>query len=490
MAAWDDTPAAASGDAWQAHGGAGSDDGFTADTSGDNISKHANGDFGDAPQDGGCRICHADGHFARDCPEKGEGGGGENSGECYNCGEMGHNKADCPNPAVEREFTGACHFCSQTGHRASECPEKPAETCKVCKQEGHVASDCSVNRMFANFADLGIKDMSAEDAWKELEAADKDKDVDDIKKAILTYAKAFAEVTFEELEQTFRDAEMNTYLIAKQQEVSDTHTIINLQGKIDQEYVVSIQFSAKPRRAKFAEGWPESPEENLTRLGKAGLPMDRMVPKCSNCDQLGHTARACTEEKVEREKQAIECANCNNQGHRARDCPEPRKSGKRGCKNCGVEGHIAKECPEPRNPDTVECRNCGTMGHFSSDCPDREPDICRNCHQEGHRAKDCPNERVMKCRNCDELGHASRECPKPTDWSRVECSNCKEKGHSYKRCKNPPAEVEGDGDAGGDASGGGSWEAGGSAPAAASGGGDAWGAGGGDAAPATDGGGW
>jgi len=78
---------------------------------------------------------------------------------------------------------------------------------------------------------------------------------------------------------------MNTHLIAKQQEVSDTHTIVNLQGQQDQEYVVSIQFSAKPRRAKFAEGWPESPEDNTTRLAKAGLPMDRLVPKCSNCDR-------------------------------------------------------------------------------------------------------------------------------------------------------------------------------------------------------------
>ena len=77
---------------------------------------------------------------------------------------------------------------------------------------------------------------------------------------------------------------MKTFLIAKQQEVSDTHTIVNLQGKIDQKYVVSFQFSAKPRRAKFAEGWPATPEENMTRLAEAGLPLDRMVPKCSNCN--------------------------------------------------------------------------------------------------------------------------------------------------------------------------------------------------------------
>lgn len=59
---------------------------------------------------------------------------------------------------------------------------------------------------------------------------------------------------------------MKTYLIAKKQEVSETHTIVNLQGKVDQTYVVSFQFSAQPRRAKFAEGWPSSPEVQIIIL--------------------------------------------------------------------------------------------------------------------------------------------------------------------------------------------------------------------------------
>ena len=90
---------------------------------------------------------------------------------------------------------------------------------------------------------------------------------------------------------------MNTRLIAKEQNVSDTHTIVNLQGKIDQKYAVSIQFSDKPRRAAFAEGWPKSKEENTTRLAEAGFIADRMVPKCSNCDRTyplpGWTSACC-----------------------------------------------------------------------------------------------------------------------------------------------------------------------------------------------------
>jgi hypothetical protein len=151
---------------------------------------------------------------------------------------------------------------------------------------------------------MGIEQLAVEDAWSKLEAADKEKDVDDIKKvchlpqfdaiiltlansplpkAIIAYAKAYPDLTFPELESGFRDAFMNTYLIGKEQQVSDTHTIVNLQGEGDKTYVVSIQFSNKPRRAKFAEGWPNNPEDNMTRLAEAGFPMDRMVPKCDNC---------------------------------------------------------------------------------------------------------------------------------------------------------------------------------------------------------------
>lgn len=42
--------------------------------------------------------------------------------------------------------------------------------------------------MIASFAEMGVKEMSAEDAWKLIEDADKDKDVHDIKQ--VCYAQA------------------------------------------------------------------------------------------------------------------------------------------------------------------------------------------------------------------------------------------------------------------------------------------------------------
>ncbi|KAK4973438.1 hypothetical protein LTR42_005424 [Elasticomyces elasticus] len=161
--------------------------------------------------------------------------------------------------------------------------------------------------MIVFYDSLNIKEMPAEDAWKMLEAADTDKDVDDIKSAMLHYARAYPDLRYEELEQVFRDAEMNTYLIAKQQEVGKTHTIVNFQGKEDQEYVVSIQFSAKPRRAAMAESYPSSPEDNLVRLAKAGFPMSNNLTICRNCEEVGHPSSKCEADKREVEKPTPTC---------------------------------------------------------------------------------------------------------------------------------------------------------------------------------------
>jgi len=135
----------------------------------------------------------------------------------------------------------------------------------------------------------------------------------------------------------------------------DTMTIISLAGKIDQEFVLTFNWSAKARRGKFAEGWPSTPEENLERLQKAGIPCDRGIPKCdqvsfdyytgycstyadlTQCGELGHIKKHCKQEEVEgaeeRVRVEVKCMICNEVGHRARDCKQERTD-PFACRNC------------------------------------------------------------------------------------------------------------------------------------------------------------
>ncbi|KAJ9624797.1 hypothetical protein H2203_004747 [Taxawa tesnikishii (nom. ined.)] len=445
MSGWDDTSAPTGDDAW--NGGnntAGEDSGFN-NFNADNTSKHET-----------CRNCGKEGHFSRDCSEL-----KQTTGECFNCGQVGHNKADCPNERVERPLTGTCRVCNQESHRAAECPEKPPTTCRACGQEGHHSSECTANRVVFG---ADVETMDAEKAYEMMVQADEEKDVDAFKKAFMSYAKALPEVTLADLEQGFRDNNFNTYLIAKEQEIFGTHTIVDLKGQTGRQYVVSFQHTDKPRRPKFAAGWPSSPEENMTRLQNAGFIMDSLKQKCNNCGEVGHGSRSCPQEKIERgDRATITCSNCKEPGHRVRDCPSPRED-RNVCRNCKQPGHKASDCDQPRSAEGIECKNCGEMGHFSRDCPTREPMKCRNCGEEGHKSNECEKERVMTCRNCgqeghisrecpeprntmtcrncDQVGHMSKDCPEPKNWAKVQCRNCGEMGHGAGRCKNPPKEEE------------------------------------------------
>lgn len=352
---------------------------------------------------------------------------------------------------------------------AKECPRKPPMSCDNCGEEGHLRKDCTNARKIDR---SGVADMAAELAWDMIKRAAAEQDANDAKEGIQAYVKALnGGITFRELQEAFIHDKINIWLIATERSLIEIFTNMDLQGNMGKKYTVTYRFSEKPQRPRDIEGWPKSVDEILARLDDAGDVVDTGKPKCSNCDELGHTAKQCTQEKVVREAKGLSCYNCGADGHRIRDCTEPRKD-RFACRNCGKSGHKSVDCEEEPNLDNVTCRKCEETGHFAKDCPKGGGRGCRNCGQEGHFAADCdqpPNLDNVQCRNCEKTGHFSRDCPEPKDWSKVKCSNCQEFGHTKVRCKQLPAE-QSENDSGGHFdgntgdSGGVGWDNGGGQP--------------------------
>lgn len=72
-------------------------------------------------------------------------------------------------------------------------------------------------------------------------------------------------------------------LLLQEKAVGDVMSVIDLQGQLDRQYVVGFFYSPLPQRSTLRLRWPHSVEDNIERLGNAGLPYDRKVPKCNNC---------------------------------------------------------------------------------------------------------------------------------------------------------------------------------------------------------------
>jgi hypothetical protein len=147
-----------------------------------------------------------------------------------------------------------------------------------------------------------------------------DGDMLGVKQSAHDYASFITDLTYPQLEKAFRSHDIRVYLIAVEAEPADRYSHMDLQGNLGRKYLVTFRKSPTPTRAADRDGWPASPEENSKRLIDAGHLVDCLMPKCSNCDALGHTMKSCKEEKVVIEREETTCYNCNKPGHRQRDC--------------------------------------------------------------------------------------------------------------------------------------------------------------------------
>ncbi|KAF9960730.1 hypothetical protein BGZ72_006072 [Mortierella alpina] len=283
--------------------------------------------------------------------------------------------------------------------------------------------------------------ISIEEAWPEFLAADKTRDLDEVKPALAKLCEAYLGGEWQAVEKKLRDEKCNTYLLAMEDTLSFGYTLVNLKYQPDQRYRVIPSF-IKPgsvKKGRMAIGMARNYEENFARLLEGGVVRSSGVLKCHNCRQVGHRSSECPEEKREPEKSEYfgKCYNCGSEDHRTRTCPEPRKV--LTCRNCNGEGHMARDCPEPPAPMT--CNRCGEEGHTSRDCDQPRTDItCNRCNQPGHMSRDCSEPRTdITCNRCNQPGHMARECSEPrTD---ITCNRCNQTGHMARDCSEPRTDI-------------------------------------------------
>lgn len=221
---------------------------------------------------------------------------------------------------------------------AKDCPDKPPMLCKNCQEEGktklnsnpkyrrlsaliilgHVAALCKNPRKIDRSS---VGEIPAEEAWAKIIEGAKEKDMDKVKEGIQEYLNSTPGITYVNLEQAFRSQFIELHLIALENpSLLATHTHMDLQGNLDKKYRVHYRWSDKPLRPREVQQWPQSAADNLERLKDAGETVERGVPKCSNCSELGHISKRCPQEKIEKERTVIKCFNCDQPGHRIRDC--------------------------------------------------------------------------------------------------------------------------------------------------------------------------
>lgn len=182
-----------------------------------------------------------------------------------------------------------------------------------------MASECKEARKVDR---SGYPDMPTDAAWELILKAVAEQDLDDVKEAVQTYVKASPETSYVQLEEEFRTHGVNLWLIGLEKPfLAPTLTNMDLQGNLEKKYTVTYRFDPKPPRPREREIWPQSPEENFERLKDGGEVVDRGIPKCRNCDDMGHTSKNCPQEKQEPQSVVIiKCYNCDGDGHRVRDC--------------------------------------------------------------------------------------------------------------------------------------------------------------------------
>lgn len=168
---------------------------------------------------------------------------------------------------------------------SKDCPSKP-KVCKNCKAENdHDTIDCTNKKAVDK---SGVADKSVDQAWALIKEASNEREVSDFKDALKILSKAEPSLTYVDVEKELRSRKLAFYLIGLKKDVAQAFTNVDLQDEIGKTFTLGIYTKPTCPRPILMENWPADAGENMTRLADVGIPMERGIPVCSNCNELGH----------------------------------------------------------------------------------------------------------------------------------------------------------------------------------------------------------
>jgi zinc finger CCHC domain-containing protein 9 len=143
-------------------------------------------------------------------------------------------------------------------------------------------------------------------------------------------------------------------------------------------FIRKPRMTKEERRAKYTAIAKKRREKQKNRQGGRQFGSKRIEMVCFQCRQIGHTVRNCpmNEGNANNDKNVeLLCYKCGSTEHSLGSCPK-RDNNRNDlpyakCFICNEKGHLASSCPQNKKGIYVNggsCRHCGSRDHLATAC--------------------------------------------------------------------------------------------------------------------------